>query len=67
MADTDPFPDDVPLADAVEQQRAAAELSNDDAEDHAVLDDTDAPLESNASDWQEQQEVVEDPDADEPR
>jgi len=53
MDDSDgPFPDDVPVADAVEQQRPAADLPSDDEEDTGV------PLEAPPSDWQEQHEPV---------
>ena len=53
------FPDEVPVADAVEQTRPVVEPG-----DAPPADDLEtagpAPLESDASDWQEQQEVVED-------
>jgi hypothetical protein len=61
------FPDDVPVADAVEQQRPTAEPPSD--EDNATprKDESDMPLEANASDWQEQQEtVLIDPEFEEP-
>lgn len=64
MATTDPlpdFPDEVPLADAVEQTRPAVEPAEQAAPDEAGA----APLESNESDWQEQREVVEGFDEDE--
>lgn len=62
MTERGSFPDDVPVGDAVEQLRSVAdptdpERSGDDA----------PPLESNESDWQEQRQVVEDPDEDEIR
>lgn len=60
------IPDDVPIADAVEQQRPAGQAAPDD--DHAAAwpDDADVPLETTDSDWQEQrQSVVTDPDFDE--
>jgi hypothetical protein len=59
MHDTDGmFPDDVPVADAVEQRRPADDPSSD--EDYAPpsQSDSDMPLEATASDWQEQQESV---------
>ena len=54
------FPDEVPVADAVEQTRPAVEPADD-----APPNDADAPLESNESDWQEQREIVDDFDEDE--
>jgi hypothetical protein len=53
------FPDDVPVADAVEQQRPTADPSSDD-EDYASSrqPERDVPLETSASDWQEQQESI---------
>lgn len=55
------FPDEVPVADAVEQTRPAV-----DSEDPAPVGaDDDAPLESNESDWHEQREIVEGFDEDE--
>ncbi|MGY4710234.1 hypothetical protein ACXDF8_11870 [Mycolicibacterium sp. CBM1] len=63
MTDTDSFPDDVPIADAVEQLRPASEP----VEPDIVVGPSDVPLESNESDWQEQLQVVEDPDPDEIR
>ena len=62
MTDRESFPDDVPVADAVEQLRPATEP----AEQPSIEDDV-PPLESNESDWQEQRQVVEDPDEDEIR
>ena len=52
------FPDDVPVADAVEQQRPTADSPSD--EDNATprQDESDMPLEANVSDWQEQRETV---------
>ncbi|BAX92626.1 hypothetical protein [Mycobacterium shigaense] len=70
MADTDgEFPDDVPIADAVEQHRAAGDAAFDRAE-HVIprLDAADVPLEATVSDWQEQREtVLIDPEFDELR
>lgn len=51
-------PDEVPLADAVEQSRAARES------DDSALPADHPPLETDESDWQEQQLVVEDPEDD---
>jgi hypothetical protein len=53
MRDSDEgFPDDVPVADAVEQQRPTADLPpNEDLE-------AGVPLETTASGWQEQRETV---------
>ncbi|AQT82999.1 hypothetical protein B1R94_21485 [Mycolicibacterium litorale] len=63
MTQSDSFPDDVPVADAVEQQRPAVP-----APDPDIIDsDAHPPLESNESDWQEQRQVVDDPDEDEIR
>jgi hypothetical protein len=62
MTERESFPDDVPVNDAVEQLRSVAEP------DEPTSEDADAPpLESNESDWQEQRQVVEDPDEDEIR
>jgi hypothetical protein len=56
------FPDDVPVADAVEQQRPTSELPDDGGGETGV------PLETTASDWQEQREtVLVDPELDEPQ
>jgi hypothetical protein len=62
MTDRQSFPDDVPVDDAVEQLRSVAEPDDTDSIDQPV-----PPLESNESDWQEQLQVVEDPDEDEIR
>jgi hypothetical protein len=61
MRDSDGlFPDDVPVADAVEQQQPTADSPPDDPE-------SGVPLEASASDWQEQQEtVLIDPELEEP-
>jgi len=56
---SDSIPDEVPVADAVEQRHDVVEPE--------PLDDSDRPLESNESDWHEQRLVVEDPDQDELR
>lgn len=55
---SDSFPDEVPVADAVEQ---AAELTPD--EDQTAVAGG-APLETSESDWYEQQLVVADPEDD---
>jgi hypothetical protein len=68
------FPDDVPVADAAEQQRATTDsLDEDPHEDHDEINaemhgdvhddvvrrpDADVPLEANVLDWHEQQETV---------
>jgi hypothetical protein len=67
MTDSDGvFPDDVPIADAVEQQRPASDSAADD-EAASWQDDGDVPLETAGSDWQEQRETVPiDPELDEP-
>jgi hypothetical protein len=53
MSDTDGrFSDDVPVADAVEQQRPTADSPA------TVLVAADLPLEPAVSDWQEQPEPV---------
>ena len=62
MTPRDSFPDDVPVADAVEQQRDAV-----DHDEQVAVGDSAAPLESNESDWHEQRQVIEDPDQDEIR
>ena len=61
MRDYGELPDDVPVADAVEQQRTASELTPD--EEVSTEPGKDRPLEASAADWQEQLETVElDPD-----
>ncbi|MGX9790240.1 hypothetical protein [Mycobacterium sp. MMS18-G62] len=61
MQDSEDLPDDVPVADAVEQQRTPVEPVLD---EEASAEPPDAvPLEATPADWQEQLEVVElDPD-----
>lgn len=55
------LPDDVPLADAVEQQRAASEPPSD--EEDSAEARWSPPLEVSPADWQEQLETVDlDPD-----
>ena len=70
MSDSGPFPDDVPLADALEQQRPAAEsadLETVDPDERVPIENDDTSLESNAPDWHEQHQVVETHDVDEVR
>jgi hypothetical protein len=70
VSDSGPFPGDVPLADALEQQRPAAEaadLETVDPDERVPTENGDTPLESNAPDWQEQHQVVETHDQDEVR
>jgi hypothetical protein len=68
MQDSDGvFPDDVPLADAVEQQRPTGDTPSDEDDAPPRLDDSDVPLEAAIPDWQEQRETVAiDPEFDEP-
>ena len=62
-----PFPDDVPVADAVEQQRPTADPVSDDDHESPTQPESEVPLEATAADWQEQQEtVVIDPESEEP-
>lgn len=62
MSDSDGgFPDDVPVADAIEQQISTADFPVDDDSETGV------PLESTESDWQEQRQTVPiDPELEEP-
>lgn len=61
MQDSDELPDDVPVADAVEQQRATTEPAFD--EEASAEPPENVPLEATPADWQEQLETVElDPD-----
>ena len=62
MQDDGIIPDDVPVADAVEQQRLATGPVPDDA----VESPRDPPVEASAADWLEQRETV-DLDAEEGR
>jgi hypothetical protein len=68
MHDTDSdFPDDVPVADAVEQQRPTSDSPTDEENNTSWQDDSDVPLEVTASDWQDQRETVPiDPELEEP-
>ena len=64
------FGDEVPVADAVEQSRPAAEnaeLESVDPGERVALDDGEAPLEADRSDWQEQHEQVDGSDEDDAR
>jgi hypothetical protein len=61
MYDRAPFPDDVPAADAAEQQRAVSEPALE--EEAAAESSAEWPLEAAAPDWQDQLEAVDyDPD-----
>jgi hypothetical protein len=63
MQDSEELPDDVPVADAVEQQRATTEPVLD--EEASAEPPDNVPLEAAPADWQEQLETVElDPDED---
>ena len=62
MTEPESFQDDVPVVDAVEQLRPAT-----DPDEQVPIGDDVPPLESNESDWQEQRQVVEDPDEDDIR
>ncbi|SOJ55263.1 hypothetical protein MSIMFB_02752 [Mycobacterium simulans] len=58
MHDTDgAFRDDIPIADAVDQQRPTSDLSSEE-EDEGTPPEGEVPLETSASDWQEQREPV---------
>jgi hypothetical protein len=64
MHDSEELPDDVPLADAVEQHRPPSEPVLD--EEASAEPPDEAPLEAPPADWQEQLETVElDPEFDE--
>jgi hypothetical protein len=57
----DDFPDEVPVADAVEQQRATTEPVPDEETPPGLA--ADVPLEASGADWQEQrEEVIDDPE-----
>jgi len=58
---TGPVPDDVPVADAIEQSRDAAETVAD--RESPEPGDSAPPLEASPADWQEQAAAV-DPDVD---
>jgi hypothetical protein len=57
---TSPVPDEVPVADALEQSRDTAEIVPD--QEAPEPDEGAPPLEASAADWQEQTAAV-DPDA----
>jgi hypothetical protein len=64
MQDSEDLPDDVPVADAVEQLRTPVEPVPD--EEATAEPEPDVPLEATPSDWQEQLETVDlDPELEE--
>jgi hypothetical protein len=66
MQDSEDLPDDVPVADAVEQQRTTSEPVPDEEATAEPADEV--PFEAAAPDWQEQLETVDlDPDLEEGR
>jgi hypothetical protein len=68
MPDSDGvFRDDVPVADAVEQQQPTADSPSDEDNPTPRQNATEMPLEASPSDWQEQRETVSiDPEFDRP-
>jgi hypothetical protein len=62
MRENDVPSDDVPIADAVEQLQDTVDAAPD--EEEAVGPDV-VPLEASDADWQEQRQVVVDPESDE--
>lgn len=59
MQDSDGvFPDNVPIADAIEQQRPPIDSASDQEDAISLQPEGDVPLEASAADWQEQQEEV---------
>ena len=61
VPDRGTFPDDVPVADALDQERPTADSPPEEDPESGV------PLEATASDWQEQREtVLIDPEIEEP-
>jgi hypothetical protein len=61
------LPDDVPVADAVEQHRLTSDSPSDADDATPRQDETDVPLEATVSDWQDQREtVLTDPEFEEP-
>ena len=59
MHDTDgDFPDDVPIADALDQQRPAIDSPGEDDAQSWQDDHTDVPLETTRHDWHEQRQTV---------
>ena len=57
MQESEELPDDVPVADGIEQQRSAAEPVPD--EEASAEPPAEVPLEAASADWQEQLETVE--------
>jgi hypothetical protein len=55
MQDREGIPDDIPVADAVEQQRA---ISEPDLDDNSAESAREWPLEAAGPDWQEQLDTV---------
>ena len=53
MQESEDLPDDVPVADAVEQQRSTADPVPEEAPEEPA---DDVPLEATDADWQEQRE-----------
>jgi hypothetical protein len=63
MQESEELPDDVPVADAIEQQRTTVDPVPDEEASAGPPDD--APLEVEPADWQEQLETVDlDPELD---
>jgi hypothetical protein len=63
MRDSEELPDDVPVADAVEQQRTPVDSALD--EEATAQPGDDVPLEVPSPDWQDQLETVDlDPEED---
>lgn len=61
------LPDEVPIADAVEQSRPAVRpLVDEESDESSAYEPGGPPLEANDGDWQEQRETV-DPDPDDER
>lgn len=60
MAEPDSVPDDVPLADAVEQARPPIDPDFFMRDESLPEDDRSIPLEADAADWQEQHTTVQD-------
>lgn len=69
MSQNESIADDVPVADAIEQMRPAVETVTLETVDPAEkvqisTGESEAPLEVDESDWQEQHLVIEDPEDD---
>jgi hypothetical protein len=62
MTDSDEFPDDVPIADAIEQRLPAIdsddEFDNEEGPGADPVPAGEVPMEANPPDWQEQQQTV---------